>query len=84
MRCLPKPYYFNHEMALRMLGISPRFIEPDDAMLPTPDRVKEATHDRTRAIVTVSPNNPSGAVYPASLLSDINQFCREKHLPHFR
>ena len=79
---LPKPYYFNHEMALRMLGISTRFIEPDDAMLPTLDRVKEATHDRTRAVVTVSPNNPSGTVYPASLLSDINQFCREKNIYH--
>ena len=64
---LPKPYYFNHEMALRMLGISPRLIEPDDAMLPTLERAKAATHDRTRAVVTVSPNNPRGAVYPCLL-----------------
>ena len=33
---LPKPYYFNHEMALRMLGISPRFIEPEQPLSPFP------------------------------------------------
>ena len=35
---------------------------------------------RTRAVVTISPNNPTGAVYPGSTLRAINNLCRDRHL----
>ena len=37
---------------------------------------------RTRAIVTVSPNNPSGAVLPEAALREVNELCRERGLYH--
>ena len=37
---------------------------------------------RTRAIVTVSPNNPSGAVYPEAALRAVNALCRDRGLVH--
>ena len=79
---LPKPYYFNHEMAITMLGAVPRGIEPDARMLPTLSAIETAITPRTRAVVTISPNNPSGMVFPESLLTDINHLCKEKGIYH--
>jgi aspartate/methionine/tyrosine aminotransferase len=37
---------------------------------------------RTRAIVTVSPNNPTGAVYPEASLRAVSRLCQERGLYH--
>ena len=79
---LPKPYYFNHEMAVTMLGVVPRTVEPEANMLPTLASIEKAITKKTRAVVTISPNNPSGMVFPATLLQSINQLCRERKIYH--
>jgi aspartate/methionine/tyrosine aminotransferase len=79
---LPKPYYFNHEMAINMLGAVARCVEPGSDMLPSLTSIESAITSRTRAIVTISPNNPSGVVFPKSLLTSINQLCRERGIYH--
>jgi len=38
---------------------------------------------RTRAIVTVSPNNPTGAVYSQESLTAVNNLCAAKGIYHF-
>ena len=45
-------------------------------------RCARAITDRTRAIVTVSPNNPSGAVFSEASLRAVNALCRERGLYH--
>lgn len=79
---LPKPYYFNHEMAVTMLGMVPRTVEPEANMLPTLASIEKAITKKTRAVVTISPNNPSGMVFPATLLKSINQLCKERKIYH--
>ncbi len=79
---LLSPYYFNHEMALRMLGIVPRIVETDDAYQPVVERIRQAINVRTRAVVTISPNNPTGAVYSQRDLKMINDLCREHNIIH--
>ncbi len=79
---LPKPYYFNHEMAITMLGAIPKGIDPDANMLPTLSAIESAITPKTRAVVTISPNNPSGMVFPKSLLTEINQLCKERGIYH--
>ena len=79
---LPKPYYFNHEMAITMLGVTPIIVEPEQNMLPTLEAIEEAITSRTRAVVTISPNNPSGMVFPEDLLRSINQLCKERGIYH--
>lgn len=76
------PYYFNHEMAIRMLSCEPVLVETGADYLPDIDRLKLAISGKTRAIVTISPNNPSGVVYPASLLAGINVLCRDNGIYH--
>jgi len=46
------------------------------------DAMRAAITPRTRAIVTVSPNNPSGVVYPESDLRAVNELCAARGLYH--
>lgn len=79
---LPLPYYFNHEMAIRMLNCTPVCVPTDDDFQLRPNLLREAITRRTRAIVTVSPNNPSGAVYPRAALVEVNELCRASGIYH--
>lgn len=67
---LPVPYYFNHQMWLDMQGI----VSAHYPMLEAGDTAADLASlenlisPRTRAIVLVTPNNPTGAEYPHSFL----------------
>ena len=74
---LPTPYYFNHEMAITMANCHPVLVPTDAAYQLDVAALRAAITPRTRAIVTVSPNNPTGAVYPAATLRAVNQLCAE-------
>ena len=62
---LPVPYYFNHRMWLEMLGVEPVPLpfRPDRGGMPDPADAERLIGPATRAIVLVTPNNPTGAVY---------------------
>ena len=79
---LPSPFYFNHEMAVRIAGCRPVLVNTDTSYQLRPDALEAAVTDRTRAIVTVSPNNPTGAVYPADALEAVSGLCRRRGLFH--
>ncbi|WP_374634948.1 aminotransferase [Paracoccus sp. (in: a-proteobacteria)] len=65
---LPLPWYFNHKMWLDMQGIRTVGLHCGQGMIPDAEAAARLISDRTRAIVLVSPNNPSGAEYPAEVL----------------
>jgi len=77
---LPLPYYFNHVMAVQLAGGRP--VPVDAGLVPDPLRLAAAISPRTRAIVTVSPNNPSGVVMPRPVLEAINRLCASHGLLH--
>ena len=79
---LVAPYYFNHEMAVVMANCRPVVVNSDDNYQPRLEALSAAVSGRTRAIVTISPNNPSGAVYPQATLRAINSLCRERGIYH--
>lgn len=79
---LPTPYYFNHEMATRMLNCVPICLPTDRQYQVDPDAIAAAITPHTAAVVTISPNNPSGAVYPEQTLRAINELCRERGIYH--
>lgn len=77
-----EPFYFNHEMAIRIAGCTPRVLprsaldEPDLATL------NAAIGPRTRAVVTVSPNNPTGETLTRETLERVNQFAATRGIFH--
>jgi aspartate/methionine/tyrosine aminotransferase len=74
---LQTPYYFNHEMAIVMASCRPVVVATDENYQLRPDAIAQAITERTRAIVTISPNNPTGAVYPEAALREVNEMCRD-------
>ncbi|OYP36685.1 pyridoxal phosphate-dependent aminotransferase [Rhodopirellula sp. MGV] len=76
------PFYFNHEMAITLAGCKTIAVSTDDQLQPDLNAIRHAITSRTRAIVTVSPNNPTGVTYDESVLREINQLCAEKGLFH--
>ena len=76
------PYYFNHEMAIEMAGCRAVRVATDDRYQLQLDAIRSAVTSRTRAIVTISPNNPSGAVLTEASLRAVNSLCRERGLYH--
>lgn len=79
---LQTPYYFNHEMATIMAGCRPVLVPTDANYQLQLDAIAQAITERTRAVVTVSPNNPTGVVYPETVLRAVNQLCRDRGLYH--
>src|SRR6202140_771205 len=79
---LPAPFYFNHEMAIQMAGCRAVAVPTDDRYQLRLDAIRAALTPRTRAIVTISPNNPSGAVFSEMSLREVNALCRDHGLYH--
>jgi aspartate/methionine/tyrosine aminotransferase len=74
---LPAPWYFNHQMTLQMLGIEacPLPCHAENGFVPSLPDAERLIDDRTRALVLVSPNNPTGAVYPPDVLRGFAELC---------
>ncbi|HEV2984910.1 MAG TPA: pyridoxal phosphate-dependent aminotransferase [Vicinamibacterales bacterium] len=79
---LPVPFYFNHEMAIQMVDCTAVLVATDDEYQLDLDAIRRAMTPRTRAIVTVTPNNPTGAVFPEVALRAVNELCRERGVFH--
>jgi aspartate/methionine/tyrosine aminotransferase len=79
---LLSPYYFNHEMAVALASAVPVPVPVDGRLQPDLAAIASAVTERTRAIVTVSPNNPTGAVYPRETLAAIHRLCAERGIYH--
>jgi aspartate/methionine/tyrosine aminotransferase len=79
---LQTPYYFNHEMAITMANCRVVLTPTDENYQLRPDLIAEAINDKTCAVVTISPNNPTGAVYTESALREVNEICRARGVYH--
>ncbi len=76
------PYYFNHEMAIVMADCKAVCVPTDENYQLQSDAIERAVTGRTRAVVTISPNNPTGAVYSQEALCQVNDLCRRHGLYH--
>ena len=72
------PYYFDHQMALDILGIRgvhAPFVEADNG-LPSPAAIEKLITDKTRAILVTSPSNPTGAITPPETIRELFEIAR--------
>ncbi|MBW9062941.1 aminotransferase [Rhizobium herbae] len=75
---MTNPFYFNQETTLAMLGIGVELVPCDasDGFLPDIDAIASSLKPGVRALALVTPNNPTGSVYPPALLRRIYDLCR--------
>ena len=79
---LLSPYYFNHEMAVGLSDCRAVCVPTDRNYQPRLAAIEAALTARTRAVVTVSPNNPAGVVYSPDTLRAINRLCAGRGIYH--
>ncbi|SFB17423.1 hypothetical protein SAMN03159496_02143 [Rhizobium sp. NFR07] len=77
---MTEPFYFNHETTLAMMGIRTDFVpcKAEAGFLPEVSEIEAAITPDVKALALVSPNNPTGAIYPPALLESIFKLCRKK------
>jgi len=72
------PAYFDHPMTLQMLGITPVYapFSEQHRGLPDPALIEGLVTPRTRAVLLVTPSNPTGAVTPPAVIDQLFQVAR--------
>ena len=66
---VPTPTYPLYTAVLATINARPRYYrtDPDREWLPDIEHLRSLVTPRTRVLVVIDPNNPTGAVYPASI-----------------
>ena len=79
---VPAPDYPLWTAAVTLAGGTPRHYLCDEANEWNPDLndMRSKISDKTRAIVIINPNNPTGALYSDDILKEIIQIAREHQL----
>ncbi|WAL39479.1 pyridoxal phosphate-dependent aminotransferase [Brevibacterium sp. BRM-1] len=79
---VPTPDYPLWTASVTLSGGTPVHYECDEqaGWLPDLDDIAAKITDRTRGIVVINPNNPTGAVYPREVLEGIVRIAREHGL----
>lgn len=79
---VPAPDYPLWTAAVSLSGGTPvhYLCDENNGWLPDLDDIRAKITPRTRAIVVINPNNPTGALYPDDLLQDIVKLAREHQL----
>lgn len=79
---VPAPDYPLWTAAVSLSGGTPRHYICDEEAGWMPDiaDIRSKITDKTRALVIINPNNPTGALYPKEVLLDLIQVAREHEL----
>ena len=77
---LPFPCYFNHRMWLDMNGINIIELPCTANLLPDINVAKQLFSRSVKAIILVTPNNPTGREYPDNLLHEFAELVKEKNI----
>ncbi len=77
------PYFMEYNGYIANHGGKAVIVQTDDKFMPVISSIEAAITAKTKAIIINSPNNPSGVVYPSSLLSELNDMLKaQDHVIH--
>ena len=76
---LPAPYWVTYPEAVGLAGGIPIVLATDDStgFQVTVDQLEAARTEKTKALIFVSPSNPTGAVYPPEAVAAIGRWAAE-------
>ena len=76
------PYWTTYPESIKLAGGTPVFVTTDESTgyLASTDQLEEARTDKTKVLVFVSPNNPTGAVYPREQVRAIGEWADQHGL----
>ena len=79
---LPAPYWTTYPESIKLAGGVPVIVDTDMASgyLASVDQLEAALTDATKALVFVSPSNPTGAVYLPEQVAEIGRWAAERGL----
>jgi aspartate/methionine/tyrosine aminotransferase len=79
---VPLPAYFDHLMALQSYGVKPTYIpfDPNSGGLPNIAAIEQKITSRTRALLLVSPSNPTGAIIPPQQLERLLDLAQSRSI----
>jgi aspartate/methionine/tyrosine aminotransferase len=79
---VPLPTYPLYTAVLAKIDAQPRYYrtDPDRDWLPDLDHLRRLVTPRTRVLVIIDPNNPTGAVYPAPVRRAMIELAEEHNL----
>ena len=75
------PYYPPYLVNATLAGAKPVFVtlRSEDGFIPDPAAIKKAVTPKTKALIILSPNNPTGAVYPAEVVKKLVELAQERN-----
>jgi alanine-synthesizing transaminase len=78
----PRPDYPLYPAVLCKVGAEPNpyYLNEDDGWQPELDDIKKRINSRTKAIVLINPNNPTGALCTRKMLQDLAELARQNNL----
>jgi alanine-synthesizing transaminase len=78
----PRPDYPLYPAVLCKVGAEPNpyYLNEDDGWQPELEDIKKKINSRTKAIVLINPNNPTGALCTRKMLQDLAELARQNNL----
>ena len=79
---MTSPYYFNYRMWLDMTGVRSVLLPhaKDNPASPDLAAAEKLIGPKTKALVLISPNNPTGAIYPPDEIRAAYALCKRKNI----
>jgi aspartate/methionine/tyrosine aminotransferase len=80
---VPSPTYPLYTAILAKIGAQPRYYRTDPARdwMPDLEHLRTLVTARTRVLVVIDPNNPTGAIYPPAVRRALIEFAARHDLP---
>jgi aspartate aminotransferase len=77
----PAPYWVSYPEMVKLVGAVPVAVHPEDgSFVPRVQEIEQVIGSYTKAVILNSPNNPSGAVYPAEFVQGVVELCEKRGL----
>ena len=79
---ISNPGYFSHELSLKMLQVKPRYFDlnQENNFEIDLDDIENKINPKVKAIVLVSPSNPTGSPHRKELINKVMILCKKKNI----